>query len=877
MAPRVFASVVVLGLLGAASAAAQVPGGTIAGIVRVRGIAASGARVTATNQATGAVARATSAADGTYRIASLAPGVYAVAASFPGLRTLSNRDVQVSATAATTLDFDLQPLTLEAITVTAMLREQELAKVPFSIAAPTQEALRIRGADNIEAIAANVADFSVQNLGPGQSQVAMRGVSSGQIARDQPGVKEEVGAYLDDVPISLSLFTPDLDFFDISRVEVLRGPQGTLFGAGSLGGTVRYISNQPELHVRDNFVETGASWIDGGAPGSTAKLGFNQPLGDKAAVRVVGYSNQLGGYMSAVQPSLRVDRNVNGGSRSGARAAFRLSPSGRLTITPGLAFQRLDMNGWNRIDSFNILANPYTTSRPAVTLGGRRLFTQMPEPFTDDFLLADLNVRYDFGGVSLTSISAWTHRNVLVVRDGTALSASILGGSIGLPENIYSINAGLNDATKTNVATQELRLSGGRGRLRWVLGGFYAGNHRHYGQDLLIAGFDTLAAPIFNAPYGFTKGLRAPKDHLFWSDLHYYLRQTAAFGEATVPVGERLDLTAGIRYYDFNEQRDQIFDGFFGNNNNGTSLVSQPGKTAAHGVAPRFIASYKVSDAVIVNAQAARGFRLGGINDPLNVPVCTPQDLTIFSGHDSWKDEKVWNYEAGVKAQSGRSTVSLSAFDMEVTDLQLTVTAGSCTSRLILNAPKARSQGVEAEVTLAPGEHWDLSLSAALNNGKLRSSLKDGAGNIISGIKDGNRLPSVPQVQLSGAATYGWFVTAGSRAFISGSYQYSGSHYTLIDDEAPGAGTVNMLALPHTVGGPLTQSTFTFDPLLPGYSLVNLRVGLSRARWEAAVYATNLTDTRAFLALDRERGTLARVGYLTNQPRTMGVSLRFSY
>jgi len=132
-------------------------------------------------------------------------------------------------------------------------------------------------------------------------------------------------------------------------------------------------------------------------------------------------------------------------------------------------------------------------------------------------------------------------------------------------------------------------------------------------------------------------------------------------------------------------------------------------------------------------------------------------------------------------------------------------------------------------------------------------------------------------VQLSGAATYGWFVTAGSRAFISGSYQYTGSHYTLIDDEAPGAGTVNMLALPNTVGGPLSQSTFTFDPLLPGYSLVNLRVGLSRARWEAAVYATNLTDTRAFLALDRERGTLARVGYLTNQPRTMGVSLRFSY
>jgi len=136
----------------------------------------------------------------------------------------------------------------------------------------------------------------------------------------------------------------------------------------------------------------------------------------------------------------------------------------------------------------------------------------------------------------------------------------------------------------------------------------------------------------------------------------------------------------------------------------------------------------------------------------------------------------------------------------------------------------------------------------------------------------------VPQVQFSGAATYGWFVAAGSRAFLSGSFQYTGSRYTLIDDEAPGFGTVNLNAFaPNTIGGPLTQSTFTFDPLLPAYSIVNLRLGLARDRWEAGVFATNLTDTRAFLALDRERGDLARVGYLTNQPRTMGVTLRFSY
>src|SRR5207302_5750700 len=132
------------------------------------------------------------------------------------------------------------------------------------VAARTAQILRARGADNIEAIAANVAGFSVQNLGPGQSQPAVRGASSGQIARDQPGVKEEVGAYLDESVISLSLFTPDMDLFDMNRVEVLRGPQGSLFGSGSVGGAVRYISNQPELGVTSFFGEVGGAAIDGG-------------------------------------------------------------------------------------------------------------------------------------------------------------------------------------------------------------------------------------------------------------------------------------------------------------------------------------------------------------------------------------------------------------------------------------------------------------------------------------------------------------------------------------------------------------------------------------------------------------------------------------
>src|SRR3989454_803647 len=601
---RFLSLAVAAALFFAVPAVAHAQNGRIRGTVRdASGDALAGVTIRA--QGTGAPRRATTASDGSYTIANLAAGTYAVSASLPGLRTQSQQNVRVSADGEAVADFVMQAVQLEAVTVTAMLREQRLEDVPFSIAAPTEHALRMRGADNIEALAANVAGFSVQNLGPGQSQPAIRGASSGQIARDQPGVKEDVGAYLDEAPVSLSLFTPDLDLFDISRVEVLRGPQGTLFGAGSLGGTVRYISNQPELNVNSTFGEAEINAIDGGAPGNNAKLGFNVPLGDKAAFRVAGYSNRLGGWMDAVQPNLTVNHAVNGGERSGVRAAFRVVPSGRLTFTPRVVYQDVKMDGWNRIDAFNILANPYTTTRPAVTLGPRQLFTQLQEPFTDKFLLTDLNLKYDLGpGVSLTSITSYVHRDVLVVRDATALTGSVTGGTIGLSESLYTLDAPLNDATTSTVWTQELRLAGGSGRLKWLVGGFYGRNKRHYGQSLLVQRFDTAAAAELTAkgsptPPGWTKGTKGARvNELFFSDLHNDLKQAAAFGEATLAAHETPNPTARLRYYHFNEDRALIFDGIF------AVPTDTTGTTNANGVAPRFIVSYKASDALTLNAQA---------------------------------------------------------------------------------------------------------------------------------------------------------------------------------------------------------------------------------------------------------------------------------
>ncbi len=183
-------------------------------------------------------------------------------------------------------------------------------------------------------------------------------------------------------------------------------------------------------------------------------------------------------------------------------------------------------------------------------------------------------------------------------------------------------------------------------------------------------------------------------------------------------------------------------------------------------------------------------------------------------------------------------------------------------------------------MTASPNEHWDLAFSTGFNDAKLLSTVTTtdtlGVTTVVGGVKKGNRLPSVPKVQASGAITYGMPMGI-SRLSLTGSFQYVGSRYTQIDDLTPGIDTVHVGRMGQYVGGQSPTQTFVFDPLLAAYSLFNLRAGLSRGGWEAAFFVNNVTDERAFLALDRERGLNARVGYLTNQPRTFGLSLRFDY
>ncbi|MDP6442019.1 MAG: TonB-dependent receptor plug domain-containing protein, partial [Candidatus Poseidoniia archaeon] len=215
---------------------------------------------------------------------------------------------------------------IEEIVVTATKRDSTIQDVPFSINAQTAETIQRTGAVSFEDLARNVAGLAVQNLGPGQSQVGIRGLSAGQIVRDQPGVKEQVGVYMDESVISLSLFTPDFDLYDLNRVETLRGPQGTLFGSGSIGGTVRYITNQPNVDEFEAELSLDLNTITQGSNGGHIKAMVNTPLGNGGAVRAVVYSTEYGGYIDATGEGGTFNADVNEGSRDGARISATFSP-----------------------------------------------------------------------------------------------------------------------------------------------------------------------------------------------------------------------------------------------------------------------------------------------------------------------------------------------------------------------------------------------------------------------------------------------------------------------------------------------------------------------------------------------------------------------
>ena len=773
--------------------------------------------------------------------------------------------------AAGMLTYSTSWAAIEEIVVTATKRALAIQEVPFSINAQTQEDIRRIGATNLEDLSRNVAGLAIQNLGPGQSQVGIRGVSAGQIVRDQPGVKEQVGVYMDESVVSLSLFTPDFDLYDLNRLETLRGPQGTLFGSGSIGGTVRYITNQPNADAFEAELELDFNSIQQGSNGGHIKAMVNAPLDNGSALRAVLYSTEYGGYIDAYGENGAYNADVNTGSRDGARIAITFSPSDNLTITPRLIYQEIDADGYNRQEVFNLFANPYTTTRTPRTFKNREQHLMREEGYSDTTKLVDVVVEAGFDGYDLTFVGSSLERDIVVSRDATALTSSVWI-DIGYPDAQALIPSNLIDTTDLEQTTAELRFSSNTdGQLQWLFGVFYSDTQRDYAQRLptpnSAAGTDALLGAGTSAAVanGFPN-----LDSPFNSDLPYDIEQTAVFGEVTYDVNDKLQMTFGGRYYNTDEVRVITTGGLFANGDAG-----QVNETSSSGFTPRVLAKYNLNENTTLNAQISQGFRLGGVNDPLNTPVCSAQDLAIFGGYQDYGDETLWNYEVGMKSTLGNgATLNAAAFYADMEDLQVTLDAGSCSSRITFNVPEAKSSGVEIEYTSQPTDNLELSIAASVINAKFKSTVMDATGSVLGGLENGNRLASVPEVQLAATTTYLFPLDRGD-GFVSATVHYIGDRITQPGDQRPGEGNY---ASGLAFGGASGADVTSLDLTLASYTILNFRAGVTIDNgWEAAIYMNNATDENANLSFDRERGGRARLGFRTNQPRTIGVTVRRSF
>jgi outer membrane receptor protein involved in Fe transport len=752
------------------------------------------------------------------------------------------------------------------IVVTATKRETTLLEVPFSINAQTEADIQRLGANNIEDLSRNVAGLNVQNLGPGQSQVSIRGVSAGQIIRDQPGVKEQVGVYLDESVISLSLFQPDLDLYDLNRVETLRGPQGTLFGSGSVGGTIRYITNQPDSARLGGSIEGNLNLVDGDAFGGHLKGAINVPLGGKGAVRAVGYHTEYAGFIDARREGGAIDEDVNNGHRTGGRIAILFQPTPDISITPRLVYQRVRANGFNRQEVYNLYANRFTTTRPAIQLGEREQFLLLNEKFADNTFLADLTASVGFGGVDLTSVTSYINRDILVSRDASALTGSV-SVDLNFPAAGVLLPSNLVDTTALQTFSQEVRLSSnGDGPFQWLIGAFYSDVDRVYAQRLPTPGYDAFTDARFGAGTSVAVANGFPLNSPYNADLPYDIQQKALFGEASYDITEALTATAGLRYYDFKEVRSFKSGGLFANGDNQTD------RTKSDGFSPRLLLSYEATDNVIVNLQASKGFRLGGVNDPLNEGLCSAQDRIDYGGFDRYDDESLWNYEAGVKSQFGPISFNAAAFYTDISNLQVTADAGSCSSRVVFNAD-AHTMGLEFELTARPAQGLDLSIAGSLIEAQFDETRLKQNGQVLEGIRKGNRLPSVPKFQIAASAFYNFPLgESGDEGYFGATVQHVGTRFTQPGDQENNPRTF-VHGLPF--GGAPAGASTTLDLKLPDYQLVNLSAGVRMENgFDVTVYVNNLFDENAILAFDRERGGRARLGFHVGQPRTFGITAR---
>ena len=721
------------------------------------------------------------------------------------------------------------------IIVTAQKREQVLSEVPQSMSVLGGEALEQRQARTIADYAALVPGLSFESGNPGQTRVVLRGINAG-------GASPTVAVYLDDTPFGSSTgqtngatLAGDFDTFDIERLEVLRGPQGTLYGANSLGGVVKYVTVAPKLGEWEARGQGGAEMVRDGGTGYYGNAVVNVPLGDAVALRASGFYRRTAGYIDAIGIA---DDDVNRARSYGGRASLLLKPSERLSLRLTAVLQNIDVDSRNAFDADPgtlrpITADPFT----GASTGGREVRYQLfPDRNQVSYRLYTGTLDYDLGFASFTSVTSYSRQ---VATDRSDVSYSDLGG-ITLAQYASSAIYGVapdaygifypNRSTQKKF-TQELRLaSNGSSTLEWLVGGYYTREPGQLYQRYYP--FDTATGrPITPVPEipGFNGLVLAQLDSTY--------KEYAGFGSATLHFTDTFDLTAGGRYSHNDQRTTQTLDGALFGGPSQNRATSKEG-VFTWSVAPR----YAFAPHSEVYARVAKGYRPGG---PNVVPPGAGPDYPLQTDADT-----LMSYEAGIRAETADRTfgIDLSGYylDWDKTLIVATFQTDAGPISADANGEGARSYGVEATATLRPTRGFTVTTTVAYNHTRLR-------GDTSNGGRDGDQLPFAPSWNANVSAEYSWD--------WNGARPYVGADLSTVSDRLG-----NFDAAYRDIYG----RRVSFD----GYTTASLRAGVSLGRFDLSVYARNVADSRGLVSAGTFQ-TRPNGGIEVSpiQPRTIGATL----
>ena len=739
--------------------------------------------------------------------------------------------------------------TLEEVIVTAQKRETNLQDTPISVQVLGGESLSELNVKGFDDYIQFLPSVSFQSSRPGMSQVYMRGISSGGDGNHSASMPS-VGVYLDEQPITTINEVLDIHAYDLARIEVLAGPQGTLFGASSQSGTLRIITNKPQIGESQSGYDLSVNTVEDGDEGYTGEGFINIPMGDNTALRLVGWYDKAAGYIDNVHSEItyaasgitvnndkHLEENFNDVTTTGMRAALKVDLNENWTITPALIYQKMDANGVFHHDPDS--KGDLETSEFFDTF------------YDEEWYQASLTVEGKIGNMDLVYAGAYLDRDRDSQYDYTGYAEyleDLYGNYYGYDCYLYAADGGCADPSQYvdqdenwNRTSHELRLHSPQDqRLRYIVGLFYQEAEHDFDLQWIPPDMDPAGSVIEGGHTVWqTKQVRNDRDQ-------------AVFGEVSFDITDDLTVLGGLRYYDYKNEL-YGFNGFLGHctgayDDNGKFVEDRENGTPQYpcfdtkilddtaendDVIGKINVTYTLDDNKLIYFTWSEGYRAGGVN------------RARVAGVPSYDEDFTTNWEFGWKTtwMDDRMRFNGAVYLVEWDDFQYSILDFSVSNLTIIrNAGQATVQGLEFDLDYALSSEWTWSFSGAYTSAELDEDIVND-GEVIA--PDGTEMPFVPEVQFSTILRYGTEIGSfDSYAQVAWSYtdnSWSSIEVDIREDQ-------------------------------DSYNLVNLAFGIARDNWTADLFIDNATDERAEIARSYPGYPSEKDTYInTNRPRTIGI------